>query len=126
MHAVRGPSQLESSGNRKPRQPISSPSPLIIEGGSRATEINPNAAAMTIQSGRVGIFKVMRARSRNVALGSPPRPVIHTRPYEIDAYATGMSQPSASHFGRVVQPIAFNDRAVTKVLMIAASPGHHI
>src|SRR4051812_39157721 len=37
-----------------------------------------------------------------------------------------MSQPTAIHFGRLVQPIALSGRAVIKLANKAAMPGHHI
>jgi hypothetical protein len=73
------------------------------------------------------MFKVRRARSRNVGLGMPPSPVSYKGTYAKNPYRMGITHPTASHFtGRRLQPMSPKERLVRIEARMAARGGVHM
>src|SRR5438046_10097287 len=88
---------LESSGTRKPRQPISSPSALETLRSNPYVPVRKMPTAIEIHGGPPRCICLVRA-SRYSRLPNAPTPAIHTMRYAIEAYSRGTEQLCTWYF----------------------------
>src|ERR1700751_5063143 len=115
-----------SSGTRKPRQPISSPS--VVDRFS----ITPPVVITAIQTANESdLGSPVKPSSCTAAPTNcefqPARPTAQTKPYEAEVYASGMKYAAIRYFGfGHCHPIVRMSRPNRRQLTSAAKAGHHM